>query len=381
MNNKLKLMQIAVCLAAVSIAALAEDLETKSGNTFNNYSITGQKGSNVTVSHTGGVTVVPISDLPDRVAWPYVKSKVEDMIYDAKQAKTLDQAEHKLKEILRQYPASEELVKEELVQIQKKKEIEKQIAEILRSGTMDDQLGELRKLLEKHRENPELKQKIDYQIAVQLSTQKKLADTLARKLQEAEKELDLEKALNQLRALLKAHPNHPYSAQQQEYAERMDRLISAREAEYKKYQERRQEIRQQLQGIWQLNFTEKRTQWQSIFKSLYAANQITCERGGGVSPYTLEDNPELFYAATMLRQFSSNNYHDNHMLLVTQTIKCIRFFEFAAKHTEFSTFRAILYDNKKYCTVLDFKVLGTSVFDVGVQVPSSAPYVRLFKSQ
>ena len=30
----------------------------------------------------------------------------------------------------------------------------------------------------------------------------------------------------------------------------------------------------------------------NFFKSLYAANQITCERGGGVSPYTLEDNPE-----------------------------------------------------------------------------------------
>jgi len=74
----------------------------------------------------------------------------------------------------------------------------------------------------------------------------------------------------------------------------------------------------------------------NFFKSLYAANQITCERGGGVSPYTLEDNPELFYAATMLRQFSSNNYHDNHMLLVTQTIKCIRFFEFAVEHTVLS---------------------------------------------
>lgn len=74
----------------------------------------------------------------------------------------------------------------------------------------------------------------------------------------------------------------------------------------------------------------------NFFKSLYAANQITCERGGGESPYTLKENPELFYAATMLRQFSSNNYHDNHMLLVTQTIKCIRFFEFAVEHTVLS---------------------------------------------
>ena len=92
----------------------------------------------------------------------------------------------------------------------------------------------------------------------------------------------------------------------------------------------------------------------NFFKSLYAANQITCERGGGVSPYTLEDNPELFYAATMLRQFSSNNYHDNHMLLVTQTIKCIRFFEFAAKHTEFSKMVPLFcqkygLDNKWLC--------------------------------
>ena len=91
-----------------------------------------------------------------------------------------------------------------------------------------------------------------------------------------------------------------------------------------------------------------------FFKSLYAANQITCERGGGVSPYTLEDNPELFYAATMLRQFSSNNYHDNHMLLVTQTIKCIRFFEFAAKHTELSKMVPLFcqkygLDNKWWC--------------------------------
>lgn len=74
----------------------------------------------------------------------------------------------------------------------------------------------------------------------------------------------------------------------------------------------------------------------NFFKALYAANQITCERGNGESPFRIEHNQELFYASTMLRQFGSNNYHDNRLLLITQTIKCLRFFEYAACHPIFS---------------------------------------------
>ena len=150
MNRKLKLMQIVFLLTVVSLADRADDLKTKSGEIFKSYTITRREGSIVYVSHAGGVSRVPISDIPDLIAWPYVKPEVEDKVEKAKQAKTPDQVEHQLREIVRQYPASEEMIKEELVQIQKNKEIEKQIAAILSSGTMDDQLDKLRKLLKGH---------------------------------------------------------------------------------------------------------------------------------------------------------------------------------------------------------------------------------------
>lgn len=82
----------------------------------------------------------------------------------------------------------------------------------------------------------------------------------------------------------------------------------------------------------------------NFFKALYAANQITCERGKGETPFSFEFNPELYYASTMLRQFGSNNYHDNRFLLITQTIKCLRFFEYALNHPEFNKMIPVFCD-------------------------------------
>ncbi|NCC08933.1 MAG: hypothetical protein EOM31_00215 [Bacteroidia bacterium] len=72
-----------------------------------------------------------------------------------------------------------------------------------------------------------------------------------------------------------------------------------------------------------------------FFKALNAANQITSEKGRGKVPFDEITDPELYYAATVLRQFGSNLYHDEQLILISQTVRCLILFEFATIHSEF----------------------------------------------
>lgn len=68
----------------------------------------------------------------------------------------------------------------------------------------------------------------------------------------------------------------------------------------------------------------------NFFKSLLAANSITLSKGKGKASLSTEDL-ELDLALTFISQFGSVDflYTNRQLLMMSQTIKCIRFFEYA----------------------------------------------------
>lgn len=71
---------------------------------------------------------------------------------------------------------------------------------------------------------------------------------------------------------------------------------------------------------------------QDYYKALLVANSLTINKGQGEIPYQTDDI-ELYLASCFLTQFGSADfiYSNRHLLLLTQTVKCIRFFEYAVK--------------------------------------------------
>ena len=69
-------------------------------------------------------------------------------------------------------------------------------------------------------------------------------------------------------------------------------------------------------------------------KALLAANTITLQKGGS-KKRRKEDDKEMYFAETFVSQFGSADflYSNKNLLMVTQTIKCMRFFEFALQDT------------------------------------------------
>ena len=69
-------------------------------------------------------------------------------------------------------------------------------------------------------------------------------------------------------------------------------------------------------------------------KALLAANTITLQKGGS-KKRRKEDDKEMYLAETFVSQFGSADflYSNKNLLMVTQTIKCMRFFEFALQDT------------------------------------------------
>lgn len=67
-----------------------------------------------------------------------------------------------------------------------------------------------------------------------------------------------------------------------------------------------------------------------FYKALLAANTLTIGKVHGENPYPQEDK-EMYLAATLASQIGSADflYHNKQLLLLTQTVKCIRFFEYA----------------------------------------------------
>lgn len=76
----------------------------------------------------------------------------------------------------------------------------------------------------------------------------------------------------------------------------------------------------------------------NFFKALLAANQITSDIGRGKNPYDEDSDKEMHYAAEFIRQLGNSDviYSDTNLLIVTQTIACISFFEFAEHHPKLS---------------------------------------------
>lgn len=71
---------------------------------------------------------------------------------------------------------------------------------------------------------------------------------------------------------------------------------------------------------------------QDYYKALLVANSLTINKGYGEIPYQTDDI-ELYLASCFLTQFGSADfiYNNKHLLLLTQTVKCIRFFEYAVR--------------------------------------------------
>lgn len=76
----------------------------------------------------------------------------------------------------------------------------------------------------------------------------------------------------------------------------------------------------------------------NFFKALMAANQLTSNPGRGRNPYDENTDKEMHYAAEFIRQLGISDivYSDTDLLIVTQTIACISFFEFAQQHPRLS---------------------------------------------
>ncbi len=79
------------------------------------------------------------------------------------------------------------------------------------------------------------------------------------------------------------------------------------------------------------NATIEKTE-KNFLKALLAANTLTIGKGKGQNPFP-KNNVELYLAAAFASQLGSSDfiYSDRRLLLLTQTVKCIRFFEYAAK--------------------------------------------------
>ena len=69
-----------------------------------------------------------------------------------------------------------------------------------------------------------------------------------------------------------------------------------------------------------------------IFKAYLAANSLTIEKGFGKNPYNTIDS-ELYLAASFVSQLGSADflYQDKKLLMMSQTIKCLLFFEYAER--------------------------------------------------
>lgn len=74
-----------------------------------------------------------------------------------------------------------------------------------------------------------------------------------------------------------------------------------------------------------------------FYKALLAANTLTIGKVHGDNPYPTEDK-EMYLAATLASQIGSADflYHNKQLLLLTQTVKCIRFFEYAERDEFFA---------------------------------------------
>lgn len=75
----------------------------------------------------------------------------------------------------------------------------------------------------------------------------------------------------------------------------------------------------------------------NFYKALLAANTLTIGKVHGKNPYQQTDK-EMYLATTLASQIGSADflYHNKQFLLLTQTVKCIRFFEYAVQDELFA---------------------------------------------
>ena len=100
---------------------------------------------------------------------------------------------------------------------------------------------------------------------------------IAESIQKAQDCSDYNEKYKSLEGVIRQYPNHRSVSS-------IENLLQGMRGEKK----RKNEIRQQLQGIWQLQFSEKRPQWQSISKSYYAVD-LALSKARGLQGEALYD--------------------------------------------------------------------------------------------
>lgn len=270
-----KLQQIAFWIVAGAISASAATLVTKSGKVLTNYTIQKQEGIIVIVSHQNGISKISIADLPDIIARRYVEPAVKGQLHLIMREKDPAKRGKKLEELVSKLPAAEEYVKEQLAQARQEKRLEDGLAGALGEKIIDERLRRLGQTLEQSGSFPHLAQRIQLLISEQKEKQGKLAKEIEFEIDACSNDKDPDAAVKRLQALLERHPNHPYSAKQQEYLEKANRLIAAKKSESSKREEQREVVRQKLRETWlaHTQLPPERTKWREIFDAFQTVEQ------------------------------------------------------------------------------------------------------------
>ena len=115
-------LQTVFVLVASTVGVFAANMQTKSGRYLMNYSISQlNKDLTLSVFHEDGVVKVPLSDLPDEIARPYIRKAIEQSIADAKQKEDPDKKIRILQRLMEQIPEAKEKVGDLLEKAQKEK--------------------------------------------------------------------------------------------------------------------------------------------------------------------------------------------------------------------------------------------------------------------
>ena len=323
--GKLKLQLIALWIIAGAVSASAATLVTKSGKILRNYTIQRQDGLIVIVSHQSGISKIPIADLPDAVASRYVEPAAKRRIAMIMREKDPARRVKKLEELINRLPAAEEYAKESLARARKEKDLEDKIADALAASTADERLRRLGEALEQSNDFPHVarririliteqkKKRLDDKIAEALDgkivderisrlgqlleendlspqtakriraliseqreKQRKMAGEIEHEIDAFAKDEDPDAVVKKLQALLERHPNHPYSAKQQEYLEKVNTLIAKKKSEIAKREKQRAAARNRLRETFlsQTQMPPERPRWREIFNAFQSVEQV-----------------------------------------------------------------------------------------------------------
>ena len=263
--RKTKLLY-AVLLAAMLQGVRAANLETKSGRYLEDYTIIKQSGLTVTVRHMDGETKIPLADLPDDIAAPYIQKAIEQRIAAAMKETDPAKRLRKLQKLAEELPAAKNAVAEHIAQAKKNDDLTNKIADALKAEDWDAQIRQLRELEKENTSNESDLRQISARIAELQEAQRKAAEDLDGKVTAATAVKAPEVSIRQLQELRKAYPNYPFRDRQEEYRTRLEELIARRENECAEKREKDAEAIRRLKAalLTVPPITPARTQWLQI---------------------------------------------------------------------------------------------------------------------